>query len=562
MQVFAEILGIPQDERRVHHRARRPPARQPGPRVRAADRRRAPPAAVLEPGGAGDVRVRPQDGRGAAPSAQGRHHHPAGLRAARRQREFDVYFVLLATAGNETTRHTITHGLLGLLEHPDQLARLRSDDPRCTSPRPRRCCAGRRPCTTSAARRRGHRARRHGDPGGREGHDLVRLGQPRRDGLRGPRPLRRRAHAEQAHGLRPGRHPPLHGRAPRPHGGHIAFEELLKRVRTIELAGDARAPALELLQRHQAAAGAGHAMIALRPPRPRRACARPTSSEARDTLGAQFGLTERARDRARVALSCDDEPSRLELVAAGDAAGLRPRGLRAGPRAARSTTRPRTSTRSASDARARRTGLELADLEGNALHLLPYREPAARAASRTRDRRATCPLGHPRELGHVNFLTGRIREQQRVLRRRARHAAHRLARRRRRLVPHRRRPPRDGAGRQGLPPLPPPRLRRRRHRPDARRAGPPRPPRPLAGLGPDAARRRRQHRLLRAHRRGGVLRRALLRHGAARAPTTSRASGPTTATRPTPGARCRRGPTSASTPPRSPPSASAWRCRA
>jgi cytochrome P450 len=43
------------------------------------------------------------------------------------QREFDVYFVLLATAGNETTRHTITHGLLGLLEHPDELERLRSD---------------------------------------------------------------------------------------------------------------------------------------------------------------------------------------------------------------------------------------------------------------------------------------------------------------------------------------------------------------------------------------------------------------------------------------------------
>src|SRR5215208_2681840 len=43
------------------------------------------------------------------------------------QQEFDVYFVLLATAGNETTRHTITHGLLGLLEHPDELARLRDD---------------------------------------------------------------------------------------------------------------------------------------------------------------------------------------------------------------------------------------------------------------------------------------------------------------------------------------------------------------------------------------------------------------------------------------------------
>jgi cytochrome P450 len=43
------------------------------------------------------------------------------------QREFDVYFVLLATAGNETTRHTITHGLLALLEFPDEMRRLRED---------------------------------------------------------------------------------------------------------------------------------------------------------------------------------------------------------------------------------------------------------------------------------------------------------------------------------------------------------------------------------------------------------------------------------------------------
>jgi cytochrome P450 len=43
------------------------------------------------------------------------------------ERELDVYFILLATAGNETTRHTISHGMLALMEHPDQLARLRSD---------------------------------------------------------------------------------------------------------------------------------------------------------------------------------------------------------------------------------------------------------------------------------------------------------------------------------------------------------------------------------------------------------------------------------------------------
>ena len=43
------------------------------------------------------------------------------------QRELDVYFILLATAGNETTRHTISHGMLALMEHPDQMERLRDD---------------------------------------------------------------------------------------------------------------------------------------------------------------------------------------------------------------------------------------------------------------------------------------------------------------------------------------------------------------------------------------------------------------------------------------------------
>jgi len=41
------------------------------------------------------------------------------------EHEYDVYFLLLAVAGNETTRHSISHGLLALLENPDQLQRLR-----------------------------------------------------------------------------------------------------------------------------------------------------------------------------------------------------------------------------------------------------------------------------------------------------------------------------------------------------------------------------------------------------------------------------------------------------
>lgn len=35
--------------------------------------------------------------------------------------EFDNYFLLLVVAGNETTRHTISHSMLALLQHPEQL---------------------------------------------------------------------------------------------------------------------------------------------------------------------------------------------------------------------------------------------------------------------------------------------------------------------------------------------------------------------------------------------------------------------------------------------------------
>jgi cytochrome P450 len=43
------------------------------------------------------------------------------------QHEYDVYFLLLAVAGNETTRHSISQGVLALIDYPEQLQRLRDD---------------------------------------------------------------------------------------------------------------------------------------------------------------------------------------------------------------------------------------------------------------------------------------------------------------------------------------------------------------------------------------------------------------------------------------------------
>ncbi len=50
-----------------------------------------------------------------------------GTKARLTQQEIDVFFLLLQNAGSETTRNLITGGTLALLEHPDQLAALQAD---------------------------------------------------------------------------------------------------------------------------------------------------------------------------------------------------------------------------------------------------------------------------------------------------------------------------------------------------------------------------------------------------------------------------------------------------
>ena len=127
MQVFAEILGVPQEDRRL--------IVDMGDRILGNQ----DPEYSQEP--ANDAhRLLPFS----SPVSREMFEFGRKLAAERRknprddiitlltnaqltQREFDVYFVLLATAGNETTRHTMTHGLLALLEYPEQLDRLRRD---------------------------------------------------------------------------------------------------------------------------------------------------------------------------------------------------------------------------------------------------------------------------------------------------------------------------------------------------------------------------------------------------------------------------------------------------
>jgi len=130
--------------------------------------------------------------------------------------------------------------------------------------------------------------------------------------------------------------------------------------------------------------------------------------EAARRWSLQFGLTERSRGAGRVRLSCDDEPVALELVA-----GAPPGFDHVAYELVRSC--------SVADALAHLDGLgvagatvdghvELRDREGHAIHLLPYAEPASRFVSHVRPA-GELIAGHPRKLGHVNFLTGQIGEQ-------------------------------------------------------------------------------------------------------------------------------------------------------
>jgi cytochrome P450 len=126
MQVFAEIMGIPQEDRRT--------IIDLGDRLlgnQDPEYQTEPDEAHLELPFSSPVALEMFEfGRRLAAARKAEPGDDIVSQLAFEgltQQEYDVYFLLLATAGNETTRHTITHGLLGLLGNPEEVERLRRD---------------------------------------------------------------------------------------------------------------------------------------------------------------------------------------------------------------------------------------------------------------------------------------------------------------------------------------------------------------------------------------------------------------------------------------------------
>ncbi|HET9103467.1 MAG TPA: VOC family protein [Solirubrobacteraceae bacterium] len=135
--------------------------------------------------------------------------------------------------------------------------------------------------------------------------------------------------------------------------------------------------------------------------------------EAAARWGRQFGLHERDRDAGTVRLACDDEPYCLELIAGGEP-GLDHVGweLAADCPLEQAAEHLRTHGASIEPAGTGPSGTSLrtTDPDGNGVEILAFREPASRLTPHARPPSAA-PAGHPRRLGHVNFLTGAITAQ-------------------------------------------------------------------------------------------------------------------------------------------------------
>ena len=130
--------------------------------------------------------------------------------------------------------------------------------------------------------------------------------------------------------------------------------------------------------------------------------------EAAERWAAQFGLHVRERSTQRARLSCDDEPCALELIA-GDTPGLD----HVAWELARGCSLQEAGAHLAqfgAPVAEHADGLHTVDADGNGVQIVAHGEPASRLVAHARPA-SPAPVGHPRKLGHVNFLTGDLEAQ-------------------------------------------------------------------------------------------------------------------------------------------------------
>jgi catechol-2,3-dioxygenase len=130
--------------------------------------------------------------------------------------------------------------------------------------------------------------------------------------------------------------------------------------------------------------------------------------EAATRWCAQFGLQIRERRGDAVLLACDDEPCALELIP-GSPAGFDHVAYELAPGCTLAQAR---SHLEACGATVTDGGdvIQTTDADGNAVKLLAHQQPQSMLVAHARPA-GDAVVGHPRKLGHVNFLTASFEEQ-------------------------------------------------------------------------------------------------------------------------------------------------------
>ena len=167
--------------------------------------------------------------------------------------EFGMFVVTLGIAGNETTRNSITQGMMAFTDHPDQWELFKAQRPKTAADEIIRWATPITAFQRTAAG--GHRTRRRADQEGPAGGDVLPVGQLRRRGLRRPVHLQHPAQPQPARRIRRHRRALLHRRQPGAHDDRLDVQRDRRPPARPDPGGRARAAAVSLHQRHQALAG-------------------------------------------------------------------------------------------------------------------------------------------------------------------------------------------------------------------------------------------------------------------------------------------------------------------